>query len=161
MSLVKADKSMSIAGREMSLFDLAMYGDTIAQDWVGVPLDETTTPKLSELPLNSFVNAEATIYPDGCILGSNDLGTFEIQPNGEMKCTTVMVLATGADIISLPLLFLFEPYSYYCTMTGASHSRIVYAYKCSKNTISVVVRALGTGVTTDLECYSTVHGRWK
>ena len=156
--------------------DALIAGRVIKNDYnpTGITLDETTTPKLSELNLVG-TSPQAILYPDGSIVGSTSNGRFTLYPNGD---AVAYLLLTGTSILinnAYGTLFqgittLFYPIS---PMTSAVVASGAYQWAGSAswgNVLSIsnnktIIRGIdillrGTGDQTSFVS-AVVHGRWK
>ena len=144
-----------------SFADLVDTVNYLYSNDIGVILDETTSPKLSELPMTSFVDAEAKAYSDGSIIGSNELGSFVMYANGLMECVTVVFLCDTPTIQPLPVTFSEIPKYYNGVMQSDSHASIVYAYGVTTTEIKMVARIIADGTSTSKDAIGTARGVWK
>lgn len=71
--------------------DLEDQGYPLSAAWSGMLLDETTTPKLSEVGIQGL-NPLAYVYPDGTITGESDNGKFTKKANGDIIASSNTVL---------------------------------------------------------------------
>ena len=162
MSTLKVNRVQTLDGSEfLDINKLAAYGNMFHPGWDGIPLDETTSPKLTDLPVKTYSGLEAKMYPDGSIVGSNAYGEFRIYPNGNMDCSIYSYTSAAPTVKNLPLIFIATPREYYATMKDGSYASIVYAYACSTSTISTVARAVSSGASATRVCIAAAYGRWK
>ena len=101
MSKLKTNTIENVAGTKSETVDniidqvgTSNPGSTL---WDGIVLDETTTPKLSEVGILG-TNPYATLYPDGSIVGGSDNGKFTKHANRSKRITIFCFLCVLAAL---------------------------------------------------------------
>ena len=172
MSTIKTNAITNIASTHT--FTLDDVGYPLSTAWDGILLDETTTPKLSEVGIIGL-NPIAYVYPDGTIAGESDNGNFTKWADGNLECVvkvtidgTGWILGDGGHYYTPPIIstypveFIVTPAVIASANDGQVDTRgswVTYA-NAAKTAVTLYMASLSSNAADSRLSYIS-KGKWK